>query len=74
MEELEIYRGLTVDAARRLAKLEGHTIRVVREDGKDYALTMDLRERRINVIVEHGLVCDFQSFTDSTSGEIRYCF
>lgn len=53
--------GLTVDEATRVAEQSGWSVRVVREDGVDLAVTMDFRENRMNVAVVDGLVTELVS-------------
>lgn len=48
--------GLTISEARARATSSGYIVRVVREDSTEFALTMDLNFRRINVAVEAGRV------------------
>ncbi len=48
--------GLTVDKATQLATGWGYQVRIVREDGDWFVLTMDLQSRRINLEIENGLV------------------
>lgn len=51
--------GLTVEQAADLAKENGVSFRVVKEDGKYLAVTMDYRPGRINAEVEDGKVTAF---------------
>lgn len=53
--------GYCLADAQKLAENFGYTIRVVREDGVDQAVTDDLREDRINVAVENGAVTEVVS-------------
>lgn len=53
--------GLTVDEASRIASETGWSIRVVREDGADLAVTADYSETRINVATEAGIVTEVLS-------------
>ncbi len=48
--------GHTLSEARALATSSGYVVRLVREDSTEFALTMDLNFRRINVEVEGGRV------------------
>lgn len=48
--------GLTLSEARASATSSGYVVRLVREDATEFALTMDLNSRRINVAVERGRV------------------
>jgi hypothetical protein len=48
--------GLTLSEARATATSSGYIVRLVREDSTEFALTMDLNFRRINVEVEGGRV------------------
>jgi hypothetical protein len=48
--------GLTLSEARARATSCGYVVRLVREDSTEFALTMDLNFRRINVEVEGGRV------------------
>ena len=54
--------GLNVDEATRALAVEGLTLRVVREDGVDLIVTDDLREDRLNVAVEAGVVTEILGF------------
>ena len=47
---------LTLPEARARATSSGYVVRLVREDATEFALTMDLNFRRINVEVERGRV------------------
>lgn len=48
--------GVTEDEAAKLAEQNGWTMRVVRRDGEDLAVTEDYSESRVNVAVEAGAV------------------
>lgn len=48
--------GVTEDEASKLAEQNGWTMRVVRRDGEDLAVTDDYSESRVNVAVEAGVV------------------
>jgi hypothetical protein len=48
--------GLSVDEAVSLATSNGFAVRLAREDGTDFALSMDLNFRRINLDVVDGRV------------------
>ena len=48
--------GLSVDEAVSLATSNGFVVRLAREDGTDFVLTMDLNFRRINLDVVDGHV------------------
>lgn len=48
--------GLTLSEARARATSSGYILRLVKEDLTEFALTMDLNFRRINVAVEAGRV------------------
>lgn len=48
--------GLNVDEATKVLAERGLTLRVVREDGVDLAVTEDFSETRVNVVVEQGTV------------------
>ena len=48
--------GMTLEDAEVWAGARGMTIRPVRIDGEDLAVTMDYREDRINVEIKNGVV------------------
>jgi hypothetical protein len=48
--------GVSEDEATTLAEQNGWTLRVVRRDGEDLAVTEDYSESRVNVAVEAGVV------------------
>jgi hypothetical protein len=48
--------GLSTEEATRRATEWGYQVRITREDGTSFILTMDLSARRINLAIEHGLV------------------
>jgi len=48
--------GLTADKATELATGWGYQVRIVRQDGDWFVLTMDLQSRRINLEIENGLL------------------
>jgi hypothetical protein len=50
--------GLTLSEARARATSSGYLVRLVRQDATEFALTMDLNFRRINVAVEGGNVVE----------------
>jgi hypothetical protein len=50
--------GLTEDEATEAAEALGWEVRVIRIDGEDQAMTMDLRPNRVNVAVEDGEVTE----------------
>jgi hypothetical protein len=50
------YVGLTLEDAEALAEENGLTLRVVGEDGECFAITMDLRDDRVNVELADGVV------------------
>lgn len=50
--------GLTEDEAAEAAEALGWEVRVIRIDGEDQAMTMDLRPNRVNVAVEDGEVTE----------------
>ena len=45
-------------SVKGLKKPKGYTVRVVKEDGVWYMVTMDFRTDRINVIVENGIITE----------------
>jgi hypothetical protein len=57
---LDEYLGLTLDEATALAEGEGFSVRVVGEDAEEpedcYAVTLDLRDDRVNLELADGLV------------------
>jgi hypothetical protein len=50
--------GMPKAEAERTARAAGWQFRVAREDGEEFALTMDYREDRVNVEVDDGVVTD----------------
>jgi len=50
--------GLSTEAATRIATDWGYQVRIAREDDAWFILTTDLSPRRINLVVEHGLVTE----------------
>jgi hypothetical protein len=48
-ELLPEYVGLSLDEATTRAEDQGYSVRVVGEDGECYAITMDLRDDRVNL-------------------------
>lgn len=50
--------GLTEDEAAEAADALGWEVRVIRRDGEDLAMTMDLRPNRVNVEVTDGEVTE----------------
>ena len=59
------YIGMTISQAEEKAKNEGALFRVVQEDGEPKPATTDLREGRVNAVVEAGVVTEY---TVETSG------
>jgi hypothetical protein len=55
-DEISGYTGLTVEEAGAQADEEGRPWRVVKEDGKELAVTLDYNEQRLNFEVEDGVV------------------
>ena len=58
----DVIVGLSVDEATQALTAQGLTLRVVREDGVDLIVTDDLREDRLNVAVEAGIVTEVLGF------------
>jgi len=54
------YKGQTVEAAKKLAELNGVPFRVVTKDGEPLPATMDWRPGRINASTQDGIVIDVQ--------------
>jgi len=50
------FLGLTLTEAEELARADGLQVRILGEDDKRYIETRDLREDRINLYLEAGLV------------------
>jgi hypothetical protein len=50
--------GLVLKEAEKVAEQQGFTVRVVREDGEDLAVTDDFRQDRVNVAVVDGVVTE----------------
>ncbi len=50
------YVGLTEEQARTRAATAGRPFRVMRRDDDAFLLTMDYVDRRVNVVVEAGVV------------------
>lgn len=48
--------GWTVQEAEAKLRDEGFRMRVIREDGQDFAVTMDLRKDRVNVEIDGGKI------------------
>ena len=48
--------GLTKEEGVKLCKDNGYDVRVVKEDSKNYAFTMDLRFNRVNLYIENGMI------------------
>ena len=61
-EDGKIFFGLCEADAQAVADGLGYTLRVVRLDGEDLAVTMDFVEWRVNVAIENGIVTDVVSF------------
>jgi len=59
-ELLESLIGMTEDNGLKLCKENDYDIRIVREDSNNYAITMDLRFNRINLVIDKGIItkCD----------------
>ena len=57
MKETE-YIGLTIEEAQKLAGEQGTETRVVREDGKNYMVTMDFHPDRLNFGVDKGIITE----------------
>lgn len=55
-ETIDGYVGLTEEEATAKAEADGYTIRVVGIDGECQAITMDLREDRVNIDLVDGKV------------------
>jgi hypothetical protein len=55
-EAVDGYVGLTEEEATTKAETDGYTLRVVGIDGECQAITMDLREDRVNVEIVDGVV------------------
>lgn len=54
--KLNDIEGRTVAEVEDWAADNGYTVRVIKEDGKNFAMTMDFREDRVNTQVEAGVV------------------
>jgi len=54
---------LPVEAARTCLEIKDMTLRVVKEDGTDKYVTMDVDDERVNVIVENGIVVGIDSIS-----------
>jgi hypothetical protein len=48
--------GLPLEAAIAAAIGDGYVVRLVKQDGREFVLTMDFATRRINLEVEGGIV------------------
>jgi len=48
--------GKKVDDAKTFLEAAGYLLRVVREDGQDFGVTLDYNTDRVNVQVNHGIV------------------
>jgi hypothetical protein len=55
-ELLPEYVGLSLDDATERAEGQGFSVRVVGEDGECFAITMDLRDDRVNLELVDGVV------------------
>ena len=55
-ELLPEYVGLSVDDATERAEGQGFSVRVVGEDGECFAVTLDLRDDRVNLELVDGVV------------------
>ena len=53
--------GLCLADATATAEANGFTVRVVRQDGVDLAVTADFQPQRMNVVVEQAIVTEVQS-------------
>lgn len=54
--ELSDIEGKSVDEVETWATDNGYVVRVVKEDGESFAMTMDYRTDRVNTQVEAGVV------------------
>jgi hypothetical protein len=48
--------GVTAERAEEIAAEQGWTIRIVEQDGESFAVTMDFRQDRVNVVVADGVI------------------
>lgn len=48
--------GLTKEEGIKLCNDNGYDVRVVKEDSKNYAITMDFRFNRVNLYIENGMI------------------
>lgn len=55
--------NMSVNEARKYLEENGYTMRVVSEDGKASMVTMDLREKRVNVFVKNGVIDDIHNIS-----------
>jgi hypothetical protein len=56
MDDFEDLVGLTVEAAEENLSTKGFVLRVTEEDGRSGAITMDIRDDRLNVAVVDGKI------------------
>ncbi len=52
--------GMTVDEGIELLATQGLHLRVIKEDGEPFMVTMDFRLDRVNVIVDDGIITSIQ--------------
>lgn len=56
MELLEALIGLSKEEGINLCSDNNYKLRIVREDSKNYIITMDLRFDRINLEIDNGII------------------
>lgn len=53
------YIGLSIEDARQLAEENGSILRVVKQDGEEYIVTLDYLPGRVNVEIKNNIVIDY---------------